>query len=62
MSWRSVDVSTEDGRWAVVHFERRRDGFWSVDISDEVISTAPEAICAVLTLALMQMKDEAQTP
>jgi hypothetical protein len=56
---RTVEVPTEDGRTAVIAFESRQTGVWSVYISQFLIDQAPEAITAVLTLALMQMRTDA---
>lgn len=50
-----IEVPTEDGRRAYVEFERRRPGVWSVDISDDLIATAPQGLVAVLTLAVTSM-------
>lgn len=58
IGWVTVEVPTEDGRIAVVDFYQHREGFWTVDISDELIVTAPEGLTAVLLLAFRQLAEE----
>ena len=54
----AVEVPTEDGRVALIDFHRRRDGYWSVDISDELIHQAPEGLTAALVLAFRKLAEE----
>lgn len=54
----TVLVDTEHGSSCVVDFERSSNGFdrtWTVQISDDLIRQAPEAIVAALTMAVRQL-------
>lgn len=60
MATRTVTVPTEDGRKAVIDFERdeKWPNTWTVRIADELIAMAPQAIHAAVGQALMQMREE----
>lgn len=54
----TVEVPTEDGRYAAIDFRRSRLGYWTVEISDELIVQAPEGLTASLVLAFRQLATE----
>ena len=58
MMTRTIIVPTEDGRDCYLEFARRREGYWSIDISDELMRQAPQAVVAALSMALLEMRTE----
>lgn len=55
-SLRDIAVMTEDGRTALITFERGLvHDAWTVHISDELLAQSPQAIHAALGQAVMQM-------
>jgi hypothetical protein len=59
--WLDVTVPTEDGRLALILFRRCPDWpAWRVEISDDLIQQAPQAIHAALGQALMAMHTTTQ--
>lgn len=58
---RTVEVPTENGRYATIDFRRCRDGAWTVDISDDLIAQAPEALTAALVLAFRDLAPEIES-
>jgi hypothetical protein len=53
----NVQVPTEDGRMVAIDFYRHRDGFWTVDISDELVLIAPEGLTAALLLGFREIRE-----
>lgn len=61
---RTITVPTEDGRISVVEFERSErvesdcgnHQWWTISISDELVSRHPEGVVAILAQAIGQMK------
>jgi len=58
---RTIIVPTEDGRDCYLEFERRREGYWSIDISNELMLQAPQGVVAALSMALLEMRAELKT-
>lgn len=53
----TAEVPTEDGRICVIEFEQELDDdWWTVHISSELISEAPQGLTAALGVAILQMK------